>query len=227
MLRQLDENLWVAEMPASRAGFEFGARMTVVKLTGGKLWIHSPIELTIELQRQLDAIGEVGYVVSPSQFHYLHLQDFWRVYPEAKYFAAPKFNIKKLPEVKFSARLKDKAEPAWESDLDQIKLRGSALYDEVDFYHRASRTLILTDLLFNMPRDRGTVTNIYAKVLGVLDRVAPSPSFRLTMRNRTLAQQTVQRILEWDFDRIILSHGEVVESGGKVLFENAFAKLCR
>jgi hypothetical protein len=38
-------------------------------------------------------------------------------------------------------------------------------------------------------------------------------------------RQTVRKILQWDFDRIILSHGDIVESGGKSRFKNAFAYL--
>src|SRR5690242_14804067 len=58
--------LWIAEMPAAKFGFEFGARMTVVRLPGGGLFLHSPIALTPELRRELDALGPVRCVIAPS-----------------------------------------------------------------------------------------------------------------------------------------------------------------
>ena len=37
--------------------------------------------------------------------------------------------------------------------------------------------------------------------------------------------KSLERILAWEFDRIILSHGDVVERGGKTAFRRAFAWL--
>lgn len=225
MLQQLDENLWIAEMTSSRAGFQYGARMTVIKLSSGVLWIHSPIELSSELKNELDELGNVVCVLSPTRFHYMHMQEFADAYPEAKYYAPPRLNINRLPKVKFTARLKSRPEPEWENDLKQLPIRGSALYDEVEFFHPSTRTLILTDLLFNIPSERGIITCAYAKALGVLDHPGPSPTFRLSMRNRNLAHETIQNIIDWDFDRVILAHGDIVESGGHEKFYNAFKWL--
>jgi len=47
----------------------------------------------------------------------------------------------------------------------------------------------------------------------------------VTTRNRRAARYVVKRILDWDFDRIIVGHGEVVESGGKAAFVRAMSWL--
>lgn len=226
MLQQLHENLWIADMPASRLGFEFGARMTIARLKNKKLWVHSPIELA-PFQNELDALGEIGFVVSPFRFHYMHLPEFAAAYPNAKFFAPPGMNMEKMKEVRFAGRLKDGPRLEWKDDLDQLIVKGNALDNEVVFFHKPSRSLIVADLCFNIPPDRSKATNVIAGALGVLDHMAPSRNFKVMTRNRSLVRQTIKRILKWDFERVILSHGDIVESDAKAKFKDAFAYLWR
>ncbi|MCH7600214.1 MAG: DUF4336 domain-containing protein, partial [Myxococcales bacterium] len=37
--------------------------------------------------------------------------------------------------------------------------------------------------------------------------------------------RVIDRILEWDFDRVTVTHGQVLESGGRAKLEQAFAWL--
>lgn len=226
MLQQLHENLWIADMPASRLGFEFGARMTIARLKSGVLWVHSPIELA-PFQAELDALGEIGFVVSPFRFHYMHLAEFAAAYPNAKFFAPPGMNINKTEGVHFSGRLKDGPRLEWKDELDQLVVKGNALDNEVVFFHKPSRSLIVADLCFNIPSDRSVATSAIAGVLGVLDQMAPSRNFKIMTRNPSLVRQTVKRILKWDFQRVILAHGNIVESDARAKFKAAFAYLSR
>jgi hypothetical protein len=45
-MRQLDSDLWVAESPMRFFGLELGARMTVIRLAGSRLLVHSPVAAT-------------------------------------------------------------------------------------------------------------------------------------------------------------------------------------
>ena len=40
-----------------------------------------------------------------------------------------------------------------------------------------------------------------------------------------LDRAPVDRVLTWDFDRVIMAHGEVLESGGREAMRTAFAWL--
>jgi hypothetical protein len=225
MLQELAaRQLWIAEMPAQKMGFEYGARMTVVRLPDGGLFLHSPIELGDPLKRELDALGPVRAIISPTRFHITHVPEFARAYPEARIYAAPG-SESKLKGLLSPGVLGDTPEPAWAEVVDQAVFRGSSLYDEVDFFHWPSGTLILTDLLFNIPTNRSWTTRVMAAMLGVLGRPSPSRSFRWTMRDKAAIRASLERILAWDFDRIILSHGDFVETGGKAVFRRAFAWL--
>jgi Domain of unknown function (DUF4336) len=226
MLQELaPDQLWIADAPFALMGFELGARMTLVRLPGG-LFIHSPVALTPDLKAALDRLGPVACLVAPSRYHYLHAAEFARAYPDARLFCAPRLEpgLKGLP---LAGALGDEPPPDWAGVLEQSPFRGSSLYDEVDFFHPATRTLILTDLLFNIPRRRPWLTRLIARSLGILGRPGLSPSFRLTMRDRAAARASIERLLAWDFDRVIFSHGDIIETGGKEALQGAFAWLLR
>ncbi len=224
MLRELAAGrLWVSEMRAAKAGFEFGARMTVVRLPGGGLWVHSPVALTPDLKRELNALGPVRALVSPARYHCAHLAEFASAYPEALCYAPPHFR-RALPGVTFARTLDDVAPPPeWSGVLEQLPFQGSRLYDEVEFYHPETRTLIVTDLCFHIPADAGLVTRTAARMLGILGRLSVSHSFPLTIGDREAVRASLRRIAAWDFDRVILSHGILQDTGGKQEFERAFA----
>ncbi len=224
MLRELvPGQLWVADEPFARMGFEIGARMTLVRLASGLL-VHSPITLTDTLKREIDALGPVACIVAPSGMHYLDVPPFARAYPDARVYAAEEAQ-RPLKDVTIAGVLGDQPAPEWAGELKQVVMRGSRLYREVDFFHPASRTLIVTDLMFNIPEHSSGTTRIWAKLLGILGRPSMSRSFHLTVRDRAAVQASLERIQAWDFDRIILSHGQIVETGGKAAFERAFARF--
>lgn len=206
-------------------GMEIGARMTVVRLHDGSLFIHSPIELTTELKAALDALGPVAHVVSPSRMHYGHLSDFGRAYPGASFYTVPNFK-KRLAAVPATTRLGPMPPAAWSADLDQHIFAGNLLCDEVVFFHAASRSLIVTDLLFNVPKTGlGLLGRFMGALAGVTGRPRPSRSTFLMTRSRAASRRSIKHILDWDFDRIILSHGAIVEHEGKARLRDAFAWL--
>ena len=75
MLRQLDNNLWVAEQPLKFMGLPVGTRMTVIRLADNSLLLISPIEMTPEIKQQLNSLGAVRYLIAPNLFHHLYLAD--------------------------------------------------------------------------------------------------------------------------------------------------------
>jgi hypothetical protein len=70
----LAENLWVVARPQTFYGLPVGTRMTVMRLDGGRLLLHSPVVLDPGLRSELDAIGRVCYVVAPNRVHHLYAE---------------------------------------------------------------------------------------------------------------------------------------------------------
>jgi hypothetical protein len=224
-LRVLEpDRLWVADAPFGKMGFEVGARMTAVRMPQGELLVHSPVALTDALKAELDAAGPVRWIVAPSRFHTAHTPEYARAYPQAE-VCAVWGAAKSLRGVAVRRTLTDHPPRDWSAVMGLSVLRGSWLYDEAVLFHEPTRTLIVTDLCFNVPGNTSKMTYLVAGMLGIRDRFGPSKSFRWTLTDRAAARDTVSRLVDWDFDRVILSHGTIVETGGYEAFQHAFSWL--
>ncbi len=104
--------------------------------------------------------------------------------------------------------------------------RGLPIFNEVIFLHRATRTLIVTDLVFNVYEADGVLAPVLMRLNGMWKRFGPSRALRVMMsRNRERAKEDLKRIQQWNYDRVIMAHGRVLESGGREAMERAFAFL--
>jgi hypothetical protein len=224
MLRELDVDLWIAERPQRFYGLEVGTRMTVIRLEDGSLLLHSPVALEPELCRQLDSLGAVRFVVAPNRFHHLYAGEVARQYPEARLWVAPGVE-RKRPDLVIAGVLEDEAPTGWKGQLDQVFFRGRPFENEVVFQHRPSRTLILCDLAFNFGPRTHPVTRLLARLIGSHGRFGPSRLDPLLIRDRPAARASLERILAWNFDRVVVAHGEVLESGGREALRAGYAWL--
>jgi len=74
--------IWVAPYPVRYAGTRFEARMTAILLGDGRVALHSPGRLGPSRLRQLAGIGPVAALIGPGNYHFLHLADAQRAFPE-------------------------------------------------------------------------------------------------------------------------------------------------
>lgn len=225
MLQQIDVDLWTATQPLSILGMDIGARMTVVRLRSGGLFVHSPIRLTDGLKAALDDLGPVEIAVAPNALHHLFLGPFLAAYPAAKGFAGAGAAAKH-PELTL-ARLAATPDPLWSADLDQLHVEGAPKLDEYVFLHRASRTLILTDWMFLFRDSKSFLLRLYLKLTGGLGKAQQTPELRRMIKDRAAARATAERMLAWEFDRVIMCHREILERGGKPALQQATAWLSK
>ncbi len=218
------KRLWIFRAPLRFYGLAFGTRMTVAKLSDGSLWMHSPINLTPEIKQQLDSLGPVAHVVSPNKLHHLYLGPFQQAYPRATLYAPPGLATKR-PDLAFDEALDDKSLPIWDDEIGLVIVRGSAVMEEAVFFHRAGRTLILGDLLENFSEDDPLMTRIAARIGGMYGKPGMPRDWRFTFRDRAAARQSIERILDWPFESIILAHGRLVSRDARQAFEKAFSWL--
>ncbi|MFI5397072.1 MAG: DUF4336 domain-containing protein [Candidatus Binatia bacterium] len=223
-LRNLAPSLWVADRPLKLAAGDIGTRMTVIRLADDGLLLHSPVRLDADTRRALDGLGPVRCVVAPSKVHHFFVADYIGAYPDARIYGAPGLAPKRK-DLRFHDVLSDDAPSEWRAEIAQHLFRGAPALNEVVFFHRATRTLVLTDLAFNVAADKTSGARLFYWLVGAAGRFGPHRLVRLVIRNRHAARQSVQRILEWDFDRIIVTHGDVLESGGRRRFMEAFSFL--
>ena len=221
----VSDQIWLKEYPIRYAGCDFNARMTVVRLTGSKLLLHSPCEIDAPTRQAISALGEVAYIVAPGSYHYFHIPSAQAAFPEADTYICPGVE-RKRPEIDFDWFLADQPPEAWADTLDQVLVRGNKYIWEVAFLHKPSRTLLLVDLIENIT-DQTPNTNWLLKlwwkaVFHMWNNPKPAPEYQLGWKDKAAARQSLQRILEWDFDRIVLSHGDLIDRDAKAIARQAW-----
>ena len=233
VLKSVAEDIWlvdgsIVEMFMYGTKIPFPTRMTIVRLSDGKLWCHSPIELTSELKSQVDALGSVAHLVSPNKIHYAHIAAWQKAYPESIAWASPGVRERAAGqkiEVTFDADLEDRPSDRWHKDLDQLIFRGSRFMEEVVFFHRKTATLILTDLIENFePNKVSQPLNWLLKLAGAVDPDGKAPwDLRMTfVGNKDRSRISYQKMLQWHPERVILAHGRWYENNGLAEIRRAF-----
>jgi hypothetical protein len=223
----VSDRIWLKKYPVHYAGLDFYARTTVVRLSNGELLVHSPSPIDEVLVDRIREIGPVAHLIAPGSYHYFYVAAWQEAFPEAMVWICPGVE-RKQPDLEFDGFLSDHAPNAWAEELDQVLVRGNRLIWEVVFLDRPSRTLIITDLLENIGEKSGAVGwqfKLWWKVVfHMWDNPKPAPEYQMGWRDRRAAKHSLERILEWDFDRIILSHGENIESDAKAVLRKAWAR---
>lgn len=224
MLHPLAPGLWDLNAPLTVVGMHLGHRMTVARLTDGSLWLHSPVAWSAALAARLAELGEVGHIVAPNCMHDTYLEGWLGAYPAARFHAAKGFT-RARPDLRFTDTLGDAPDPAWADLFDQHVIRGMPRLNEVAFLHRPTRTLILTDLVFNLGHEMPFLSRVLLKLNDCYDKFTPSRLVKSVIKDRAAVRASVDHILAWDFDRIVVSHGDNVPSGGREKLRAAFAFL--
>lgn len=221
-LRPIAQDVWCADRPFRIGPVPLGTRMTVLRLRGG-LFLHSPVPADPETRRAVDALGSVHHVVAPSKVHHLYAGEWQQAYPDAQLHGAPGLSGKR-PDLRFDDVLSDEPPQGWAGVVDQVVVRGAPIMNEVAFCHRPSRTLLLTDLAMNF----GEVDSFWLRLWALLTDMrgfGPNRIVRFALRDRAAARASLDRILALDFDRVIVTHGTVLEGGGKDALRRAYAWL--
>jgi hypothetical protein len=222
---QLDDGLWTVAAPLKALGLAIGTRMTIVRLANGELWLHSPIRPTAEIREAIDALGPVRYIVAPNLFHHMFAGEAAAAWPEARLFG-PKGLAKKRKDLVFAGFLEPDKPGPWAPELEEIPLAGTLL-KETMFLHPATRTLITSDLAANCMHATDWFTRLYIKASRVGERFGLSLTLRACYRNKPRARASIQTLLEKDFDRVIVAHGDVLERGGRAEVAQAFDWLLK
>ncbi len=225
MLEEFAPSLYTADGPrVPFFGIPYPTRMAVARLQDGSAWVWSPVALTPELARAVDAIGPVRHIVSPNKLHHLFLEEWARRYPDAQLHAPPGL-AKRKPNLSFDAELGDSAPPAWAGEIEQVIFRGSMALEEVVFWHRPSRTAILCDLVQRHdPADFSRAKALLLRLVGVVGETGSTPrEWKMTFLRRRPARAARTKVLNWQPERLLIAHGECVQKGAMPILARALA----
>ncbi len=209
------EDLWVVDGP--EIGYRFAGltlpcptRMTVVRI-GTALWLHSPTHYSPELGGRIAALGDVTWIVAPNSFHYSHIAAWAAAFPSAEVHVSPDI-VTKLPHALDRPIPLGAAAPAdWRAHLEQLHV-DLGRFVETLFFHRASATLIATDLVQNFEAER--IPNpILRTLLRVGGSAGPGGQTSIDVRvaargHHGRARDALRHMLGWAPQRIIVSHGK-------------------
>ncbi|MGB7419066.1 MAG: DUF4336 domain-containing protein [Erythrobacter sp.] len=221
-------DLWTVEGPEVRYRFAglhvpCPTRMTVVRLRDGSLWIHSPVQLTPQLASDLAKIGAVSVLIAPNRNHFLSLAQWAGAYPDAQVFAAP--GLSDRTGVPPHETLSEGLAIPWADEIAHITfLLGD--FTEVVFFHRKSRTLVVTGLMMNYESGRicNLLMRLFLKLGGATGpRGNPSIDMRTALRPyRSQLEAGLRRAIDYAPEQIILAHGQCYERDAVAEIGRAF-----
>lgn len=221
-LRSLAKDLWVIDHPLRVGGLHLGTRTTIVRLASGGLWVHSPGPLQSGLTAEIAALGPVQALVAPNAMHHLYLTPNIQAFPQATVYISPALPGKLKDPVTHEV-LNEEPPALWRDELAQHLAQGMPKLQELVFLHRASRTLILTDLAFHIRHSASWFTRLFMRMNGAYGHFGPSRIFRTLVKERAALRSSLTHLQSWDFDRIIVAHGEVLERDGKAAMQTQYA----
>ncbi|KAF2270082.1 hypothetical protein CC78DRAFT_452110 [Lojkania enalia] len=215
-----------------------GGRGTVVRLQSGALAVFSPVALTDDVKEKIAGLGEVKYITALDIEHHIFVGPWYKAFPNAKVIGPEGLPEKRKKQnnedVPFSHVFKPNQpmtiDPEFDAEFEYEYIYGH-VNKELVFNHKPSKTLIEADLLFNLPATEqfsktgeNSTSGILTKIFCALNGTKGNAQKRLiwygtSSGDRKGFSASISRIDKWDFDRIIPCHGDVIENGGKGIFQ--------
>ena len=201
-------------------------RMTVMQLGEGALAVHCAMNMPAAEMQRLDDLGRVDYIIAPNPAHASEAPLYARRYPEARVLV-PAGMVRRQSRL---MAIHGSIEDGWPHELDNslqaVSIQGLRI-PESAYLHVASRTLVVTDLVMNFGQDhfRGLM-KMLMRCNGIIDRFGPSHLLRYGLiRDRNKLRRSLEQIMAWDFDVVVMNHGGVLARDGKQRMAEAYAFL--
>lgn len=181
--------------------------MTVMRLSNGDLVMHSPCRPSDALRAEIAALGNVGHIIAPNWFHDLYLSRYRRMYPNAVFWGPRR--LRRYIDFEIDGDVP----PPWGAELSHLTLRGLLTFDESIFFHRASLTLIVADVLMNAKAeaDSPALTRLGLSLFGLDGSVKVFPVLRWSGTGRRQLKAAAEQISQWNPERLIVGHGTPVK----------------
>lgn len=192
-------------------------RSTFVALKCGHNILISPLLFS---ESQLGELKNrpIHALVAPNCFHHLYIKKACEQL-QVSHIYAPAPLHKKRSDIDWTVTLDEKTWP-YHEEMPMVLLEGAAILSECVFFHKASRTLIVTDLFFNLKNKTGLKAQ-FLHLTGTYNRPAVSRLLALFVQDKKAFSASLERIFAFDFDRLIMAHGEVIETGAKTILRAA------
>jgi hypothetical protein len=229
--KSVADGIWIVDGPTIPFGppllkMPFSTRMTIIRI-GGDLLIHSPTPLIPGLKTEIEDLGRVRWIVGPNRLHYWWIPDWHRAFPRSEVYLAPRIREQAGGRIDFDCRELDREQGyPWDGDVATLPVKGGYM-TEVVFFHRASGTLVLTDLIENFePRKLGSfLMRWLTRLGGAQDPDGLPRDMRIAYRDKVRLRDAIETMIGWNPERIVLAHGRWYDRNGADELRRAFRWL--
>jgi hypothetical protein len=207
--QQLSEDVAMMQFSLRGFGIDFGRNVTLLRLRDRRLVIHSSAAFSPEDVARIREFGEPAWLVDATRMHDTFARQARLALPTLPHLApGPLKGISTMPLFPPPSD--------WKGEIEVLRIEGLRKIDEHAFFHRASRTLVLADLLFHFsPETRGWPRFFIRHVMRLPRLMGISAFFRLMIRDKEAFGRSMTKVLGWDFERVIVAHREVIETGAR------------
>lgn len=224
MFDSIAPNIWVRQELFRFAMLDLPHQMTVIRLEDDSLFLHSPVKPAAAVLQALQPLGQVRYIVAPSWWHDSYLYEYARAFPEAR-ICAPRAVARAHPEVVVSIVLDEDAVP-WRGEIEQFEMLGVRLFmNEFEFYHKPSRTLVVADAIHSLPNSAPKFTRLRYRLVRAYPGCNVPRFYRWALKDSKALRASVDRMLQLDLARIIVSHCNVIDEDPKACIRQCYAWL--
>jgi len=220
-LREITPGLWIASDPVRIVGTRLSANMTVLRLEGDALLLHSPVSMTPERRAAVEALGEIAHLYAPNTFHHRWIGEWAAAFPKARVHAPSALS----KELRIDRAHDKEPDASLSGILDEQHFAGFRLH-ETALVHRPSRSLVVADLAHNIGRPKDGWTKFYTRMMGFYDRVALSRVIRWTaFSDKGATRAGIDALLALPFDNMLVGHGDPVIGNAHASFAEVYAWL--
>lgn len=213
-LVEVASNIWTIEAsdcvhyrPPMQPSYPYTHRGVIIRLDGNSLFVISPIELTPNIRHDIDLLGIVKYLVSPNNLHHLYLGEWKQAYPDAKLYASPKLSSKRKDLTFDKVLCTNEPESEWTGQIEQCVFgSGNGFFDEIVFFHCASRTVIFTDMIMDFD---STIFSNISRITSRWNQMYKSTPRGVRLAHifdRRLLRNSLETVLTWKPQHLIVAH---------------------
>lgn len=207
----LEDNLRTVEAALPKMSLK--RRMTIIRLSDGRLVIHNAIALDDASMAALEAWGKPAFLIVPNHFHRLDAVPFKQRYPDLVVIADPRSRkgVEAALPVDGGPELLPKDPSLHCEPLDGCKIGEMAFI----IRHGATATLLLNDALFNQPHLPG-FSGFVMRALGSTGALKVTRIMRLFgVKDLAALEAHLARLADTPgLTRLIVSHGQTLDGPG-------------
>ncbi|KAF2026012.1 hypothetical protein EK21DRAFT_92741 [Setomelanomma holmii] len=211
-----------------------GNRATAIRLHDGRNLLLNPVPLEPTVQATLTALGGV-HLIACDLGHHMYVKSYLDVWPEAKTIGVTGLDRKRT-DIPWDyiggdwTRGGPEEEFGFVEDFETVMFEGFITYC-VAWYHKPTRTLIQSDLLMNLPcteqysppsSEQDIFSREFAKRAHPHSIWFKRLIYYIASVEYSLMRRDTKRVAEWEIERIIPCHGDVLDQGGNAAWASTY-----